>query len=85
MNQHHRANYIVYNLYPERQFENATSIFHSITEYSIPRADLVLQASDNSVKFMTPPPALRHLFLIVLEMASWINSNDREQNIILLH
>jgi len=41
-------------------------------------------ADDGLLKFSTPPPTLRQLFLIVLEMAAWINSSEAEPNVVLL-
>ena len=46
-----------------------------------------LAESENhrELTFSTAPPTLRQLFLIVTEMASWINLSSSEQNIVLLH
>ena len=45
-----------------------------------------LAPNRNLLQFSTPPPTLRQLFLIVMEMASWIkNSSGSERNIVLVH
>ena len=77
MNSRHGSNYILYNLYRDRQLDHAANLFHQVTEYSagFPKAALVqgLHQPSNMLQFSTPPPTLRQLFLIVLEMAAWIN------------
>ena len=86
MNKTHSSNYIVYNLFRDRQLDHAATLFHQITEYSFPKSTLIQGiAQDGLLKFSTAPPTLRQLFLIVLEMAAWINSRAQEQNVILLH
>jgi len=44
-----------------------------------------LSDQQNLLTFSTPPPTLRQLFLIILEMASWINLSDNERKVILVH
>ena len=44
-----------------------------------------LSETESMLQFTTAPPTLRQLFLVVLEMASWINLSDDEKNIVLLH
>ena len=41
MNKKHNSNYIVYNLYRDRQFDNACNLFHQVTEYPFPKASMV--------------------------------------------
>ena len=86
MNSKHKANYIVYNLFSDRQLDQTGNSLHQVTEYPFPKATMVagLDDSDNMLKFTTAPPTLRQLFLVVLEMASWINLSDDEKNIVLL-
>ena len=86
MNKKHGANYIVYNLFRDRQLDKFASYFHQVTEYPFPRAIMVAELSnDGMLEFVTPPPALRQLFLVVLEMASWINSCSQENYVVLIH
>ncbi len=86
MNKKHSANYSVYNLYQDRQLDHAANFFHQITEYPFPKASMVLKTADTGFMHLsTPPPTLRQLFLVVLEMASWINLDEQEHNVILLH
>ena len=41
---------------------------------------------DGSVlAFSTPPPTLRQIFLVVLEMASWIHTSESKEHVVLLH
>ena len=58
-----------------------------MTEYPFPKSNMVEGLSERQglLSFSTPPPTLRKLFLVVLEMASWINLSDHERNIILMH
>lgn len=86
MNKKHAANYNVYNLYRDRQLDHAANLFHQVTEYPFPKANMVMNSPISGfMSLSTPPPTLRQLFLIVLEMASWINFDDEEQNVVLLH
>ena len=79
MNETHGTNYIVYNLFRDRQLDHASSVLHQVTEYPIPRATLAAGlAKAGLLQFTTAPPTLRQLFLIVLEMASWINHDEEE-------
>lgn len=41
MNNNHGSDYIVYNLFNERQLDHASSFLHQVTEYLIPKANLV--------------------------------------------
>lgn len=76
MNTNHDANYILYNLHPKRQFDAFGQMFHQITEYAFPAATMVEGLStETRLSFSTPPPNLQRIFLIVLEMASWINTS----------
>ena len=44
-----------------------------------------LAKDPNMLQFSTPPPTLRQLFLVVLEMASWINFSGDERHVVLVH
>ena len=60
-------------------------MFNEVTEYPFPRAFMIADL-DGNLEFSTEPPTLRQLFLVILEMASWINlGSDDERNIILMH
>ena len=62
MNQKHASNYLVYNLYKDRQLDGARRFFHQVTEYPFPKAYMAegLQAENPKVlKFATAPPSLR--------------------------
>ena len=41
MNKKHNSNYIVYNLYRDRQLDNACNLLHQVTEYPFPKATMV--------------------------------------------
>ena len=88
MNKEHPANYILYNLYKDRQFDDHVDKFHQIMEYPFPKANFVegLAVHPGALTFSTAPPTLMQLFLSVLEMASWINlSDEKERKVVLLH
>ena len=86
LNEKHDSNYIVYNLFRYKQLEHASSLFHYISEYTFPQATLVEIISDsNQLKFMTAPPTLRNLFIVIIEMASWLNQNGPDKNVIMMH
>lgn len=87
MNKNHKTNYIVYNLFKDRQLEHAQGLFHQITEYPFPKSSMVegLTEDGRILVFSTPPPTLRQIFLVVLEMASWINTSESGEHKVLLH
>lgn len=90
LNKKHGSNYIVYNLYRDRQLDSASGLFHQVTEYPFPKACMAEGLSPKDprlLQFTTPPPTLRQLFLVVLEMASWINNacSGDEKHIVVLH
>ena len=41
MNNKHKANYIVYNLFSDRQLDQTGNSLHQVTEYPFPRATMV--------------------------------------------
>ena len=85
LNTNYPNEYIAYNL--TKDLDRSGKSLNQVMEYPFPLAVQVDSGDEeNPYSFVTAPPTLESLFLVVIEMSAWLNQGDEEsQHVVALH